>query len=143
MQIRVFQDEDSSAVIALWREVLPDDAPHNDPATVIRQKTSVERDLFFVATVETAIVGTAMGGYDGHRGWVYSVAVRPDYQRQGVATALISHLEAALVKRGCPKINLQVRETNKKVIAFYEKLGYQIEERVSMGKRMYDRDDRP
>ncbi|MBL7187804.1 MAG: GNAT family acetyltransferase [Phycisphaerae bacterium] len=138
MQIRSFQDEDTSSVIALWREVLPDSAPHNDPATVIRQKTSVERNLFFVATVESTIVGTAMGGYDGHRGWIYSLAVTPTYQRQGVATALMAHLEEELVKRGCLKINLQVRASNEEVVAFYEKIGYKVEERVSMGKRMYD-----
>ena len=129
-------------MIALWREVLPDSAPHNDPAAVIRQKTSAERDLFFVADVASTVVGTVMGGYDGHRGWIYSLAVTPDYQRHGVATALMAHLEKALVKRGCLKINLQVRASNESVVACYEKIGYGVEERVSMGKRMYERDAR-
>lgn len=77
VQIRSFQDGDTSSVIALWREVLPDAAPHNDPARVIRQKTAVERDLFYVAVVDSTVIGTVMGGYDGHRGWVYSLAVKP------------------------------------------------------------------
>jgi ribosomal protein S18 acetylase RimI-like enzyme len=93
--------------------------------------------LLFVAEVDREVVGTVMGGYDGHRGWIYSVAVAPGCQRQGIGAALIRHLEAALVARGCLKINLQVRATNALVIAFYRKLGYEIEERVSMGKRTY------
>jgi|SRR6476619_1394753 ribosomal protein S18 acetylase RimI-like enzyme len=137
MLIRPYQDADESAVIALWNEVLPDSAPHNDPATAIRKKLAVERDLFFVAVVDETIVGTVMGGYDGHRGWVYAVAVSPRHRRQGIGTVLIRHLEVALVARGCLKINLQVRRSNTGVIPFYESLGYAVEEIVSMGKRMY------
>jgi ribosomal protein S18 acetylase RimI-like enzyme len=137
MHIRPYQDADEPAVIALWNEVLPDSAPHNDPATTIRKKLAVERDLFFVAVAEEAVVGTVLGGYDGHRGWVYAVAVRPQHRRRGVGGALLRRLEAALVERGCLKVNLQVRAANAGVVAFYEKLGYAVEERVSMGKRLY------
>jgi ribosomal protein S18 acetylase RimI-like enzyme len=137
MQVRPFDDRDEQAVIALWREVLPDSAPHNDPATAIRKKLDVERDLFLVAIVEDCIVGTVMGGYDGHRGWVYAVAVKPQYRRRGIGAALLRRLETALAERGCLKVNLQVRASNLEVISFYQKLGYGIEERVSMGKRLY------
>ena len=142
VQIRSFQDDDTPSVIALWRDVLSDSAPHNDPAQIIRQKIEFERDLFYVAVMDSTVVGTVMGGYDGHRGWVYSLAVAPDCQRQGIASALMAHLERALMERGCLKINLQVRASNQGVVSFYEKLGYQVEERVSMGKRMYDSDAR-
>jgi ribosomal protein S18 acetylase RimI-like enzyme len=137
MNIRPYQEADEPAVIALWNEVLPDSAPHNDPATAIRLKLAVGRDLFFVAVIDGAVVGTVMGGYDGHRGWVYSVAVLPPHRRQGIGGALVRRLEAALIERGCLKVNLQVRSSNAEVIAFYEKLGYDVEERVSMGKRLY------
>ena len=137
MQVRPYDDADEAAVIALWNEVLPDDAPHNDPATSIRKKLAVGRDLFFVATVGAALAGTVMGGYDGHRGWVYSLAVRPEHRRAGIGTALLRRLEQALAERGCLKVNLQVRASNAGVIAFYQKLGYAVEERVSMGKRLY------
>ena len=137
MEVRPYEDPDEPAVIALWSEVLPANAPHNDSATSIRKKLAVERDLFFVAEVEEAVVGTVMGGYDGHRGWVYSVAVKPQYRRQGIGAALIHRLEAALAQRGCLKVNLQVRASNAEVIAFYEKLGYGVEELFSMGKRLY------
>jgi ribosomal protein S18 acetylase RimI-like enzyme len=138
MQIRPYQDADQPAVLALWNEVLPDSAPHNDPVTAIRKKLAVERDLFLVAAIDGAVVGTVMGGYDGHRGWVYSVAVRPEVQRRGIGGALLRRLEKALTERGCLKVNLQVRASNAGVIAFYEKLGYAVEERVSMGKRLYE-----
>jgi ribosomal protein S18 acetylase RimI-like enzyme len=136
--IRSFQEKDTAAVIALWNEVLPDSAPHNDPGQAIRRKLDVDRDLFYVAIVDSALVGTVMGGYDGHRGWVYSLAVAPEHQRRGIASALIAHLEAALVARGCLKINLQVRTSNEGVVEFYRQCGYQVEDRISLGKRMYD-----
>jgi ribosomal protein S18 acetylase RimI-like enzyme len=138
MQVRPYQDGDEAAVIALWAEVLPDSAPHNDPATSLRKKLAVDRDLLFVAAAGAVVVGTAMGGYDGHRGWVYSVAVSPGHRRAGIGTALLRRLEQALAERGCLKVNLQVRASNAGVVAFYETLGYTIEERVSMGKRLYD-----
>jgi ribosomal protein S18 acetylase RimI-like enzyme len=137
MRIRQYEESDEQAVIALWREVLPDSAPHNDPATVIRRKLGVDRELFLVAEADAAVVGTVMGGYDGHRGWVYSVAVHPQHRRRGIGGALIRQLEAALAERGCLKVNLQVRAANAEVVAFYEKLGYVVEERISMGKRLY------
>ena len=137
VEIRPYAECDERAVTALWAEVLADPAPHNDPARVIRQKLALERDLFFVAVVDGAVVGTVMGGYDGHRGWVYALAVRPTHQRRGIGTALVRHLETALAGRGCLKVNLQVRASNIEVVAFYESLGYEVEERVSMGKRLY------
>ena len=70
--------------------------------------------------------------------FVYALAVAPAYQRQGVASRLVAELETALTRQGCLKINLQVRASNERVIAFYEKLGYAVEDRVSMGKRTYE-----
>lgn len=125
------------AVIALWNAVLPDSAPHNDPSTSIRQKIAVERDLFLVADLAGSVVGTVMGGYDGHRGWIYSVAVDAGHRRCGIGAALLRRLEADLKSRGCLKVNLQVRATNTQVIGFYERLGFMVEPIVSMGKRLY------
>ncbi len=137
MVIRPYRDTDEAAVVDLWRDALPDAAPHNDPATAIRKKQEVGDDLFFVALSGAEVVGTVMGGYDGHRGWIYSVAVGAAHRRRGVGSALVRHLEAALAERGCLKVNLQVRASNAAVVAFYESLGYGVEERISMGKRLY------
>jgi ribosomal protein S18 acetylase RimI-like enzyme len=137
MDIRPYQEADEAAVIALWREVLPDTALHNEPGQALRQKRAFERDLLFVAAVNGVVVGTVMGGYDGHRGWVYSVAVCPEHRRAEIGTALVGRLERALADCGCLKVNLQVRTSNSAVVGFYERLGYAVEERVSMGKRLY------
>ncbi len=136
MVIRPYRDEDESAVIALWRRVFPDEPAHNDPAEVIARKREVQRELFVVAADGDEIIGTAMGGYDGHRGWVYSVTVGPDRRRQGVGTALMRRVEHDLAGIGCPKLNLQVRGTNLQAVGFYESLGYATEDRVSMGKKL-------
>jgi ribosomal protein S18 acetylase RimI-like enzyme len=101
---------------------------------VIRDKLSIQRDLFFVATLDDRLVGTIMGGYDGHRGWIYSLAVCPEVRRRGIGTALMRHVERELAVRGCPKVNLQVLSSNAATVSFYERLGYSVEERVSMGK---------
>ena len=77
-----------------------------------------------------------MAGYDGHRGWINYLAVAPELQRQGVAGQLMSAAEETLAAQGCPKINLQVRETNIDVIAFYQTLGYTQDPVISMGKRL-------
>jgi ribosomal protein S18 acetylase RimI-like enzyme len=132
-----YQEHDEQDVIGLWNETLNDGAPHNDPKTVISNKLSVNCDLFIVAEVDGRIIGTAMGGYDGHRGWLYSVAVLPQHRRKGIGSALVRKLEAMLAEKGCSKINLQVRASNVEVIGFYRELGYIVEERVSMGKRCY------
>lgn len=77
-----------------------------------------------------------MAGYDGHRGWLYAVAVRQQYQRDGIGTLLVRKAEDALREIGCAKVNLQVRTTNEAVVRFYQRLGYIVEERVSLGRRI-------
>jgi ribosomal protein S18 acetylase RimI-like enzyme len=138
MEIRPYLESDEAAVADLWREVFPAAPAWNVPAADIGRKLAVQRELFLVATIGSEVVGTAMGGYDGHRGWVYYVAVRPRYRRQGIGTALMERVEAGVARLGCPKINLQVRASNEGVVSFYKKLGYEVEERISMGKRLGD-----
>ncbi len=134
MEIRPYLESDEVAVAGLWREVFPDAPPWNRPETDIRRKLAVQRELFLVATLDGKLVGTVLAGYDGHRGWVHYVAVSPRHRRQGIAMALMNRVERELVRRGCPKLNLQVRAAHDGVVSFYEKLGYEVEERVSMGK---------
>jgi len=137
VDIRAYADADEQRVIDLWSEVFAYTAPHNDPAAAIRRKCAVDRELFFVATMDGQVIGTVMGGYDGHRGWIYSIAVDKHHRRGGIGAALVRQVEKALGDRGCPKINLQVLASNAEVVAFYEKLGYKVEERVSMGKILH------
>jgi ribosomal protein S18 acetylase RimI-like enzyme len=136
MEIRPYSESDQDSVVALWSDVFPGPPPWNDPTSDIRRKLDLQRELFLVAIVGSDLVGTAMAGYDGHRGWVYYVGVSPAHRRQGVGTALMKRVEQGLARLGCPKLNLQIRAHNKQVVSFYRTLGYEIEERVSMGKRL-------
>jgi ribosomal protein S18 acetylase RimI-like enzyme len=136
LNIRSYESTDSDAVIALWRTVFPDAPAHNDPFSDIQSKMRIQSEFFFVAVEDGKLVGTAMSGYDGHRGWVYYVAVHPDYRRGGIGSALMKKVESALLAIGCPKLNLQIRVGNEQVKSFYESLGYVEEERISMGKKL-------
>jgi ribosomal protein S18 acetylase RimI-like enzyme len=136
MEIRSFQPEDEPGVIAIWQEVFAYPTQHNNPAFTIGLKLRAQPQLFFVAVEEEKVIGTVMGGYDGHRGWIYLLAVAPGSRRRGAGSALVRHVEAALRTLGCPKINLQVLAENSQVVRFYEKLGFRVEERISMGKVM-------
>jgi ribosomal protein S18 acetylase RimI-like enzyme len=136
MEIRSFIESDKDNVAVLWRTVFPDSSTWNVPEDDIERKLTVQRESFYVAIVDGELVGTAMGGYDGHRGWLYYVAVHPEYRRQGIGTALVRRVESGLAEMGCPKVNLQVRATNAAVVDFYRVLGYGVEERVSMGRRL-------
>lgn len=123
-------------VIALWKTVLGYTAAHSEPGLSIDKKLAIQDGLFFVAEADGAVVGTVMAGYDGHRGWLYSVAVDPSQRKQGLGAALVRHAEQALGARGCLKINLQIVGGNESVSAFYASLGYAIEPRISMGKKL-------
>jgi ribosomal protein S18 acetylase RimI-like enzyme len=135
LEIRAYRDADEPGLLALWARVFPDPAPRNDPLLDARRRAALpDRALFLVALADDRVIGSAMGGYDGHRGWVYRLAVEPERRRQGIAAALMRRLEAELDARGCPKLNLQVMGSNTGVLAFYRALGYREEDRVSMGK---------
>ena len=132
MNIRKFQDSDKSYLTSLWKTVFPDDPPHNEPKKVIEAKLAVD-DLIFVAECDGKLVGACMAGYDGHRGWLYAVAVLSDYRRKGTGAELVRYAMQSLKELGCVKVNLQIRYTNSEVAQFYKSLGFSVEERLSMG----------
>ena len=133
MEIRKFKKDDRKQVIALWKAVFPDNPPHNEPDKVIDAKIAID-DLIFVAVEKGKILGTVMVGYDGHRGWLYSIAVDPKLRRSGIGRSLVNCAVDALTKLGCVKVNLQVRSTNSQVLAFYNAIGFAMEQRISLGK---------
>lgn len=136
-RIRPFAVSDTEAVVALWRAAGLV-KPWNDPYLDIERKLTVQPELFLVAeaTASRAVVGSAMAGYDGHRGWVNYLAVADPERGAGLGRALMAEVERLLLERGCPKLNLQVRTSNTAVIAFYERLGYRLDDAVSLGKRL-------
>jgi ribosomal protein S18 acetylase RimI-like enzyme len=134
--IRSYRESDQAEVDALWREAFPDDPPWNNPAAVISRKLAVQRELFLVGESQGRIVAAVLAGFDGVRGWIYHLAVASSERRRGRGRAMMIEAEKQLRQLGCPKINLQVRASNGEVVNFYRALGYAVERRISMGKRL-------
>ena len=132
MKIRKFQKHDLSSLVELWNVVFPDSPSHNEPSTVIEAKLGVD-DFIFLAEHNGKLVGACMAGYDGHRGWLYAVAVLKEYRRSSTGSKLLKYAMQSLKEIGCIKVNLQIRSTNTEVAAFYESLGFFVEDRLSMG----------
>lgn len=135
MEIRTFTEADTDAVIDLWQAtglVHPTNGPHRD---IARKVTDSPWGLL-VLTEDAEIIGSVMVGYDGHRGWINYLTCHPDFQRKGVATALMARARELLLDRGCPKINLQVRSGNDSALRFYESIGYSDDSVTSLGLRL-------
>ena len=137
--IRPFRREDTEPVIELWRAAGLV-VPWNDPYRDIERKLTVQPELFLVAEEGSdgapSVVGVAMVGYDGHRGWVNYLAVDDSRRGEGLGAALMAEAERLLAELGCPKLNLQVRSSNAGVIEWYRTLGYEPDNAVSLGKRL-------
>lgn len=135
MQLRSFEPSDRAEIVDLWRrcELL---RSWNDPDLDIDRKVDHDPEGFVVGEVDGRVVAAAMFGYDGHRGSVNYLAVDPDLQSAGHGRTLMAHIEAQLVALGCPKVNLMVRSSNTAVLEFYSRLGYEVDEAVSLGRRL-------
>jgi ribosomal protein S18 acetylase RimI-like enzyme len=137
MQIKPYTPEYENAVIELW-ERCELTRPWNNPKLDIERKLRVNPEMFLVGIVDGKVAATVMGGYEGHRGWVNYLAVDQEYRRQGLGQQMMEAVEKKLLEKGCPKINIQIRTGNSEALAFYDKIGYMTEDRVSIGKRLID-----
>ena len=135
--IRQFVPNDTNRVIFIWEQC---DLVRNwnNPNFDIQRKLNFQKELFFVGLFNDEIIATAMFGYDGHRGWLNYFAVLPNFQKRGFGKKLMTFGEMALIERGCPKLNLQIRNDNTKAINFYQKVGYKEDAAVSFGKRLIE-----
>ncbi len=140
MEIREYIETDEQQIIDLWMKchlVVSSNNPRRD----IQRKLKVDRDLFLVGILDNKIIATVMGGYEGHRGWINYLAVDPRYQRNGYGRLIMEAVEQRIRSKGCPKINLQVRASNRAVIQFYRSLGYTEDHVIGFGKRIEE--DKP
>jgi ribosomal protein S18 acetylase RimI-like enzyme len=148
MQIRPFAPADTEPVVALWRQCGLT-RPWNDPHRDIERKLAVQPELFLVGTerVESAdstgspeevVVATAMAGHEGHRGWLYYVAVAPGHRGGGRARQIVAEAERLLLEAGCPKVQLMVRSGNDTAEATWGSLGYEQSDVVVHGKRLIE-----
>jgi ribosomal protein S18 acetylase RimI-like enzyme len=135
--IRQYSPEDQKAVIELWQKCNLT-RPWNNPKLDIERKLKVNPELFLVGLIDTKVIATVMGGYEGHRGWVNYLAVDPEYQRKGLGQQTMKAIEGKIIALGCPKINLQIRTENLSAIAFYKRISYKMDDVISMGKRLVE-----
>lgn len=137
MIIRPFENDDRQTVIKLWRRCGLVVA-WNDPEADIDRKLRVDPELFVVGLAGSRLVATAMGGYDGHRGSLYYLAVDAEQQGRGYGRKIADYIADLLEQRGCPKLNIMVRSSNTRMIDFYHRLGFKTDEVVCLGKRLIE-----
>ena len=133
--IDLYQAGDQDAIVELWQQcglVVP----WNNPLTDIARKIADSPELFFTGRIEGKLVASCMAGYDGHRGWIYFLAVTKCEQRKGFAALLVAHVEAQLIELGCPKLELMVRDKNREVIEFYQAIGFNLDPVRVLSKRL-------
>ena len=133
--LRLYLKSDLDAVIALW-ELCNLIRPWNNPEIDIFRKLAQQDRLFLFAVKDDQLIASVMGGYDGHRGWGNDLAVHPDFQRNGIAAALIQPLEKRLIALGCPILQWFIRQDNNDVQNFDEQLGNEEIDVICLGKRL-------
>jgi ribosomal protein S18 acetylase RimI-like enzyme len=136
-RIGIYQPEDQAELLALWQQCGLI-VPWNNPLSDIDRKLADSPGLFFVGKIGSRLVASCMAGYDGHRGWIYFLAVLPAEQRAGLAARMVAQAEASLAELGCPKIDLMVRDSNTEVLAFYQSVGYRLDPVRVLSKRLLE-----
>jgi len=134
-RIREAVPADRAIVVAIWSECGLV-RPQNDPIKGFDSALQNSTSTVLVLVNEDQIIGAVIVGFDGYRGWFYHLGVKPDHQSAGNGRLLISAAEDWLRARGALKANLMVLNTNSKVIGFYEKLGYEVQDTTVLGKRL-------
>lgn len=128
---------DTAGAVALWEQAGLT-RPWNDAAADFRRAVTNETSVVLGLRKAEELIGAVMVGDDGHRGWVYYLAVADAARSTGIGRRLMAGAEAWLKQRGCPKIQFMVRSDNTPVLAFYDHLGYPLQECVVLGRRLDD-----
>ncbi len=119
MKIRPYAAADEAAVVALWQRCSLT-RPQNNPGLDIERKMKVNPEPFLVGEIDSKVMATVMGGYEGHRGWINYLGVDPSLQRKGYGRQMMDAVEEKIRALGAPKINLQVRNDNSRALGFYQ-----------------------
>lgn len=138
-KIREFLEADRQSVIALWQHCGLT-RPWNDPFTDIDLAVREPNAALLIGVADETIIASLMVGFDGHRGWVYYLAVEPGWQRRGIGRGMMRAAEDWLKARDAPKIQLMVRHDNGAALGFYKALGYVVQETTVLGRRLDDAD---
>jgi ribosomal protein S18 acetylase RimI-like enzyme len=142
LKIAPITDADVAAVVALWErcELM---RPWNDPQADIALARRNPNATILLGRDGEHIVASALVGHDGHRGWVYYVAVDPERRQHGFGRAIMNAAEDWLRQAGIQKLQLLVRPENTRVQAFYESIGYDEQERIVYAKWLDGREMTP
>ncbi|WP_322966059.1 GNAT family acetyltransferase [Sphingomonas fuzhouensis] len=135
MEIGELIDMETGSVVELWQRC-DLTRPWNDPFADIAHARRTADAVVLVGREGSAIVASIMVGFDGHRGWVYYLAVDPALQRRGYGRAMMAAAETWLRDRSAPKLQLMVRDTNLAALGFYERLGFERQPVATLGKRL-------
>ncbi|MDH3701291.1 MAG: GNAT family acetyltransferase [Alphaproteobacteria bacterium] len=135
LHIRPFEDDDVAAVVALW-QACDLTRPWNNPEADIALARAAPDAEIFIGCVGDRVAASIVCGHDGHRAWLYYLAVDPQDQGNGFGRQITKHAEDWLQSRGAVKVMLMIRPENDKVQAFYESLDYAVEPRIVMSRRL-------
>jgi len=136
MKIREFKIDDYPTVRDLWQAAGLILRP-GDELEDVKLKLQRDPDLFLVTEQDDEIVGSVMGGWDGRRGWIYHLAVKPEHQRHGIGAGLVREVEKRLVAKGAKKVNAQVYKLNERSSEFFKAIGYETQpDLIMIGKKL-------
>lgn len=135
MHVTTLQESQIPAVVQLWHDTGLT-RPWNDPAADARQALKTETSTVLVVEEEGEIIASAMVGFDGHKGWVYYVAVAPGQQGRGLGRIIMDAAAQWLGRFDAVELMLLVREGNEQVEGFYESLGFERDEVFVMARRL-------
>lgn len=133
MEVRSYRPADFATIMALWRTCGLHPSRSDTPLSLER-KLERDPDLFLVAEEAGRLVASIIGSYDGRRGWINRLAVTPDLRGRAIGRKLVALVEERLRERGCDKVNLLVEPDNRRVVEYYDRLGYRTDELVFMEK---------
>ena len=137
MEIRPLEPADRADAVALWHRT-GITRPWNPPEADFDRAAGGVSSTVLGVLDDGRLVATAMVGHDGHRGWVYYVAVDPDRQTSGVGRKVMEAAEGWVRAAGVPKIQLMVRSDNDAARGFYEALDYDVEDTRVLSRRLED-----
>lgn len=135
VMIRPASTADRDAVIALWHTAGLT-RPWNDPRADFDKALANATSAVLLAEHAGALAGSVMVGFEGHRGWVYYLASAPDRRGHGMGRRLMAAAEEWLKALGCPKVQLMVRGDNHAARGFYDAIGYELQDVVTLGRRL-------
>ncbi|HEU5046355.1 MAG TPA: GNAT family N-acetyltransferase [Rickettsiales bacterium] len=134
VEITTFTMQDIEGVVALWKTAFPASDGIKEPRSIALQKFNFQPELFFIAKKDGIVIGVVLAGYDGYRGYIYRLAVSPEYRRKSIATQLIERALSELKALGCPRVKLQLERYDSMLVELYQRHGFAVEPFIGMGK---------